>query len=396
MQLAFAAAAAGHEVELRGWLHEPTFRRFAEAAGAAPRIDLEPGRPKPATSSSSRRAGRTRSSICSSRCRPLASRCSCSPPPGLFGWDFSERWSLPDPLTVDIATLARPEHFAAMRALGFELVTHSPDSCAAAAARRRVHVPRHGTAMADAGARGEGGRRRRPARQPLGTAGAQGGRRARRREVDFIEEAPNDEVLARMARARVLIWPSRIEGHATIPHEARSVGCVPVGAVDQPVRGRPHDEDRRRGGRRGRRDRACGTRAARRPARRASWHRAQRDGSRGDRVGAVRGPRRRVARGARARGAGTRGARRAPARRSPPRSSAETRPSRRRGLEEVEWSARLHRASSNAELRWPPRQGGPRPVPQARYTEHPQAPLLDSGCPMPRPPSTSRTSTRRS
>ena len=46
MQLAFAAAAAGHEVELRGWLHEPTFRRFAWAAGAAPAIDLEPRLPE--------------------------------------------------------------------------------------------------------------------------------------------------------------------------------------------------------------------------------------------------------------------------------------------------------------------------------------------------------------
>jgi hypothetical protein len=26
----------------------------------------------------------------------------------------------------------------------------------------------------------------------------------------------------------VLLWPSRVEGHATIPWEARSVGCVPV------------------------------------------------------------------------------------------------------------------------------------------------------------------------
>src|SRR5262245_26253236 len=41
MQLAFAAAAAGREVELRGWLHEPTFRRFAEETGATPTVELD-------------------------------------------------------------------------------------------------------------------------------------------------------------------------------------------------------------------------------------------------------------------------------------------------------------------------------------------------------------------
>ena len=52
--------------------------------------------------------------------------------------------------------------------------------------------------------------------------------------MDFVERASNDEVLERMARARVLIWPSRVEGHATIPHEARSVGCVPVALSTNP------------------------------------------------------------------------------------------------------------------------------------------------------------------
>jgi hypothetical protein len=46
--------------------------------------------------------------------------------------------------------------------------------------------------------------------------------------VDTIEEVDNAQLVSRLARARILLWPSRIEGHATIPWEARSVGCVPV------------------------------------------------------------------------------------------------------------------------------------------------------------------------
>jgi hypothetical protein len=46
--------------------------------------------------------------------------------------------------------------------------------------------------------------------------------------VDRIGPVSNEEILTRFARARVLVWPSRIEGHATIPWEARMMGCVPV------------------------------------------------------------------------------------------------------------------------------------------------------------------------
>ena len=46
--------------------------------------------------------------------------------------------------------------------------------------------------------------------------------------VNAIEEVEHDELLARVGAARVLLWPSRIEGHTRVEGEARLLGCVPV------------------------------------------------------------------------------------------------------------------------------------------------------------------------
>jgi hypothetical protein len=46
--------------------------------------------------------------------------------------------------------------------------------------------------------------------------------------VDAIGRVGNEEMRARLARARVLAWPSRVEGVATITWEARCGACVPV------------------------------------------------------------------------------------------------------------------------------------------------------------------------
>jgi hypothetical protein len=233
MQLAFAAAAAGHEVELRGALHEPTFRRFAEAVGVAPAVELDARLPQADDLVVVPEGWKDPLEYLQISLSPARAAVFVLAPPGLFGWSFGHGWRVPDPLTVDIGTLARPEHFRAMRALGYEVISHSPGLVAAAAAAG-VECTLVGTGLpwalpgpaakeVDVVALAEN----RWAPLAREVADALG-------DVDFIERAPHDEVLARMARARVLVWPSRIEGHATIPHEARSAGCVPVALATNP------------------------------------------------------------------------------------------------------------------------------------------------------------------
>ena len=235
MQLAFAAAAAGHEVELRGWLHEPTFARFAEAVGASPRTDL-PARPPEAGDLVVVPEGwQDPLEYLALTLSPARLALFVLAAPGLFGWSFAGDWSRPDPLTVDIGSLARPEHFAGMAALGFELVTHS-EGLVRAAAAGGVPCTQLGTGIpwaldepAEKSVDAVGLLANRWAPLVRAVAGSLGDGR-----VDLVDEAPNDEVVRRMARSRVLIWPSRVEGHATIPHEARSVGCVPVALSTNP------------------------------------------------------------------------------------------------------------------------------------------------------------------
>jgi hypothetical protein len=235
MQLAFAAAAAGHEVELRGWLHEPTFRRFEEAAGVAPRVELEARAPGDQDIVIVPEGWHDPVEYLMLALSPARLALFVLAAPGLFGWPFTDGWSRPDPLTVEIATLARPEHFAAMKAVGFELITHSPGLVRAAAAggveARFVGTglpwsqPKPAEKVVDA-LMLLANRWAPLAREVAGALGSV--------TVDVLDEAPNDEVVRRMASARTLIWPSRVEGHATIPHEARTVGCVPVALSTNP------------------------------------------------------------------------------------------------------------------------------------------------------------------
>ena len=235
MQLAFAAAAAGHDVELRGWLHEPTFRRFADAVGSAPRVELEARAPSADDLVVVPEGWDHALPYLRLALSPARLTLFVLAAPGLFGWPFSQAWSPPDPLSVDIATLARPEHFTGMRALGFELITHS-EGLVRAAAAAGVECRLLGTGLPWPPPE--------PAEKSVDAIALLANRWAPLvREVveqlpdvtvDLVEKATNDEVLERMARARVLIWPSRVEGHATIPHEARSVGCVPVALSTNP------------------------------------------------------------------------------------------------------------------------------------------------------------------
>lgn len=228
--LAFAAAQLDYEVELRGWIHEPAFRRFREATPAAPRVGL-PARPPEAEDFVVVPEGWDDPlSYLQRSLSPARLAIHVLAAPGLFGWPFAAGWKRPDPLTVPIDDLARPEHFRAMRSFGFELLTHSEGVVEAASAA--------GVECAYVGVGEPWPAPRAGGERSVDALAVMSNRWAPLAEqvledldglaVDRVPSVGNEEMLQRMAVARVLVWPSRVEGHATIPVEARAVGCVPV------------------------------------------------------------------------------------------------------------------------------------------------------------------------
>ena len=230
-ELAFAAAAGGFDVELRGWLDRAAFKRLENGAGVAPRVDLPARAPEPKDFIVMPEGWDDPLAYARLLLSPARLAIFLLAPPGLFGWPFSAPgWARPDPLTVSLDAVGRPEHFRAMHELGITLLSHSPGIVGAA--------EESGASCVFVGT----GRPRapKPTAEPrsVGVAALTANRwaplvRKVAREldglsVDLIDECSNEEVLARLGRARTLLWPSRIEGHATIPWEARSVGCVPV------------------------------------------------------------------------------------------------------------------------------------------------------------------------
>lgn len=233
-ELAFAAAQAGFRVELRGWLERRAFEAFQNALGIAPVVGL-PARPPVADDIVVIPEGWGEPMDYGSLLlSPARLAMFVLAPPGLFGWSFdASKWIPPDPLTVALDAVATPSQFRAIHDLGIFLLTHSA-GIVAAAADAGVPCCLVGTGRPYAHTDGPRGVDERPTDvaallanrwAPLvrAVAGELNGVR-----LDLIGEIENIEVMARLARSRVLLWPSRIEGHATIPWEARSVGCVPV------------------------------------------------------------------------------------------------------------------------------------------------------------------------
>jgi hypothetical protein len=230
-EFAFAAAALGCEVELRGWLDRPVFERMAAGAGAQPAIDLPPRRPAADDLVVVPEGWRDPLDYLGLLLSPARLAIFILAAPGLFGWPFvASRWEPVDPLTVPLDQLARPEYFRGMDALHFRLLTHSA-GIADAAAASGVECAFVGTGRPNWTAP--------PLREKSIDVAAIGENRwapfadrvldeLHGYTIDRIEAVSNDEMVSRLARARVLVWPSRIEGHATIPWEARGVGCVPV------------------------------------------------------------------------------------------------------------------------------------------------------------------------
>lgn len=247
MALAFAAAGEGWEVELRGAVPRVLYDELEKATSFAPSVELPARAPAASDVVVVPEGWRDPLEYARLALSPARTWLFLLAPPGLFGWPFTDAgWSMPDPLTVDPVDLARPEHFHGMRALGFGLLTHSR-ALAATAGRAGVDCVYVGTGEPDRFEPPVGERdvdvvalianRWAPlVEEVLPSLGDEV-------KVDRVDAVPNEEVLARFARAKILLWPSRVEGHATIPVEARAMGCVPVALDTNPYVAGPGEDN---------------------------------------------------------------------------------------------------------------------------------------------------------
>jgi glycosyltransferase involved in cell wall biosynthesis len=230
-EIAVALACAGHEVEMRGEVSVPLVRMLSDSAGASPGLPSEPREPAETDTVIVYEGIEDPLIYARLALSPARTVLAVLAPPGLFGWPFTAEWSLPDPETVDIATVARPEHFRAAAAFGFELWTHSPGMVRAIEA-----------AGLDCSFTGNGRSSPYPApaakdvdvltvaNNRWGALASDVARDLEARGIRCVSlpMVRNEELLEWLGRARVLVHPSRVEGHSRIGQEARAMGAVPV------------------------------------------------------------------------------------------------------------------------------------------------------------------------
>jgi hypothetical protein len=238
-ELAVAIACTGRGVEMRGVVDPRALEELCDAAGARPAL---PDRPRALT------AGDTVIVPEGIDDPAIHARLSLSParvilmllaPPGLIGWSFTAGWERPDPVTVDLDAVARPEHFRGAGALGHELWTHSHGLQAAAeragVACRFIGNGRPGAFPDPAPARDIDvvtlrDNRWAPLAEPVAS-----GLAARGVDCVAIPASSHGRVLEAFGRARVVVHPCRIEGHSRIGCEARAMGAVPVVLSTSPL-----------------------------------------------------------------------------------------------------------------------------------------------------------------
>jgi hypothetical protein len=229
-ELAVAAAAGGHSVEMRGPVSRPVLDALAAAAGVRPSLP-------------DRERGLTEHDIVvnvEGQDDPLRyARWLLSParmvlallaPPGLFGWPFASPWRVEDPTAIALESVARPEHFKAMAALDIDVWTHMSrvDELARAEGVRcsfigsgdPVPLPPLVASSDGPVVYLQANRWRALAEQVA---------RGMRTPVQMIPQGDHATVMAALARARVLLWPARVEGHGRLLWEARARGTVVVG-----------------------------------------------------------------------------------------------------------------------------------------------------------------------
>lgn len=234
-ELAVAAASLGVDVELRGGINGPILDTIADAAGARPSIGLDARRPTaddivvvPETVPPHLVA----TAVLSEARWVLA----LLAPPGLWGTSFLPGWTQPDPHTVPIEQIGRPESFRAIAELGFAMWTNARGT---AEAGERAGCPvtwlGTGTPVPFPG----------PVEKThdvavvLNNRWADSARAvvARLGDVSVLEMPRVDSTYrlsAHLAPARILVWPSRIEGMSRVAREARGAGTVVVSLDTNP------------------------------------------------------------------------------------------------------------------------------------------------------------------
>jgi hypothetical protein len=235
-ELATALAALGVDVELRGHINAGILATITDAAGATPTVGLVPRRPEPGEVVVLPEGLPDPDLFLTAHLSGARTVVLTLGPPGLCGWSFQAGWSPPDLTVVDVATVGTPATYQAMANLGFSL--WSPAWGVAEAGRRAgVRVSRIGTGTPV------------PFPDPP----------AKTFDIAVIEAnrwfpVPGATVLrvpsksvyslsAELGPARILPWPSRVEGMSRIAREARAVGTVPVALSSNPFAS-PRDHGR--------------------------------------------------------------------------------------------------------------------------------------------------------
>lgn len=245
-EFATAAAQSGFEVELRGEIQLEALRGMTEATGVKVAAgDLAPRRPDAGEIVVVPEGWTDPMQYLRTAFSPARAMLLACGPPGLVGWDFTAQWAPPDLATVEPDQVARADTFAAMRSLGFELLTNvrglaelsvaSGTPCAFIGSGRPTPWPEtpDGRREFDLAVVGDN----RWSETAIAAA-----RSLTASSVHVIPECSHERLLRELARARVLVWTGRIEGNARPLSESRAMGTVPV-AVRNPVM-RDLDEER--------------------------------------------------------------------------------------------------------------------------------------------------------
>jgi hypothetical protein len=229
-EVAVAAASLGCDVELRGWIDETILDLISGAVGHRPQTGLPPRRPQPGEIVVVPEAAELDllAGLHLSPARPVLFVLA---PPGLFGWSFLPGWSPPDPLTVTPQSVGLPESYRAAADLGFSVWTNSHGD-AADAARGGVAASYVGSGFAldtDLDLPG-----------PTHDVAVVKANRWYPLAAEVVDRLPGVSVYEvpdvrsvyglqrELAHARVLAFPTRVEGASRICREARMAGTVPV------------------------------------------------------------------------------------------------------------------------------------------------------------------------
>jgi hypothetical protein len=229
-ELATAVAVLGLQVELRGELNGRILSTITEAAGAGPTVGLAPRRPQPRDVVILPEGFADPAVYLACHLSGAQTVVNLLAPPGLFGWSFQAGWVPPDPLSADVTSVGVPGTYRAMADLGLYL--WSPAHGIVEAGRRAgvsvnwigtgtpVPFPNPPPKSADIAIIEEN--------RWLSLAEALASR-LEGASVIRIHPSPSVYSLCEaLSPARVLPWPSRVEGMSRISREARAVGTVPV------------------------------------------------------------------------------------------------------------------------------------------------------------------------